>query len=178
MQQLIKDGELIEAGVYLMYKVKYQGMPAVIKLWYEWSPPNNEPEIISILHRLNPSLYPPLYFVDRSPPWCHTIGDRICKVYQTLCYGYISGTRVAHLSLWDKEMLILQLKTIHGLGLVHGDVRIDNIIRRDDNGQVFIVGYGCMFSERDPIMFPHMKGMMLTYRNDIDALHAIKIHIN
>lgn len=154
-QALLEGAEILSHEVYATYRTK----KGILKLYGEnrhfWG---SEAEVISILHRNYPE-FPRLIMWDMSEPWEHILPDgEKMMVHQSILMEEIKGhkPKKGELTPKHKEQLEVQLKKMHRLGIVHGDVRRDNIIIRDEDGTACLIDYGESYSACNPKLLPPM----------------------
>ncbi len=151
---------LLDGAKILSYEVNptYRTKKGILKLYDDdrqyWG---SEAEIISILHKNYPE-FPRLIMWGMGEPWEHTLPDgEKMMVHQSILMENIEGhtPERGELTPEHKEQLEEQLEKIHRLGIVHGDVRRENIIIKND-GTAFLIDYGLSYSVCSPKLLPPM----------------------
>lgn len=153
IKSLINCSTLYRREPHLTFITKYQGKGCVLKLIYNEKNLNNEAVITSMLHQYKPQLYPRVIFLDRSQPWDLVIGLYSYTIIETLCIEMVPEMTLGVITDADKLRLQAQLDEMHHLGIIHGDVHYNNIVRQLD-GNVFLTDYGNSYRPGDPLLPP------------------------
>lgn len=168
IKSIINCSTLYRRDPHLTFLAKYQDRSCILKLIYDRVDINNEAVVTSMLHRYDPQSYPRVVFLDRSNPWNLTLGSDTYRIIESLCIEALPDMPLGAITRIDKRQLQVQLDELHRLGIIHGDVQRNNIIRRP-NGDVFLIDYGYSYSSGDPLLPPTINSMS----DDNSALAAI-----
>jgi serine/threonine protein kinase len=174
---------LLGDDLYTSFKAKLNEKEVVVKFFHECSDENSEFEILEFFQKnsAQPELFPRPYFQLKEYYEELTILETTMEdVYKVIVYQFIDGivlNKLMELSESEKQQmqkdLTQHLAEIHRLGLVYGDIRIDNLIK-DSNNRYLLIDYGRTFG----LEFPPMEYMIdneeiPTQQDDIEALNRI-----
>lgn len=134
-------------------------MPVVVKFYYG-KDTSNEFEVLQYLSKLSlPFKIPqPFFSVDVDQPNNQFIyGDHTYQdVYHMIVYEFIEGETVKYLKGLERtrcrNSISAQLRVLHDLGLVYGNIRSSNILHTSDDKYI-LIDYGMTYS-KSGVPFP------------------------
>ncbi len=152
MNELVIES-LLGEDIYVTLKGRSKEKEVVVKLFLGDADLNNEYNVLGFLQKasLHPEWFPKPYFVHLpNSGVVRELGRQWNKVYFAIVYEFIQGQTVDVKKLTLDERVQLraevgeQLRELHRLGLVHGDVRGQNIIKTPQ--RYLLIDYGRTYS--------------------------------
>ena len=174
-------GKCLGDDLYITYKGLLDGVDVIIKLYKEFSDENNEIEVLDYLQNHTKEQFPIPYISILNPEFIFNINnDNDIYIRKLIVYQYIQGESLTPSSNIDKIMLRSdiekQLNILHKLHLVFADIRIQNIIKLDDN-HYYLIDYGRVFSMVDtklpPMNYMIEDDCIPSQQDDINQLDKI-----
>jgi hypothetical protein len=159
--------------LYITYKGLLNDIDIVIKLYGECSDENNEIEVLDYLQS---------HAIGEFPiPYISILNPKLdVDIRKLIVYQYIKGETLTPSSNIDKIMLKTdiekQINILHKLNLVFADIRIQNIIKLEDD-HYYLIDYGRVFSTIDtdlpPMNYMIEDDYIPSQQDDINKLDKI-----
>jgi len=157
-------------------KITYDKKECIMKCYLEKDIESNEYQALEYFQKTSSRAcsYPKPYAYDHTIRIVNIEGSDYI-VYKTLFYEFIPGTSGTSVTRdFDltraKKDLFNHLNDLHSMGFVHGDIKRDNILRKND-GTFVLIDYGSCFNASNN-EYPNNTGYHLSFENDWEDLEV------